>query len=379
MASKPIRVLVVDDSPVIREMIVDALTAQPDFVVVGTAADGYEALQGLESLRPDVVTLDLQMPRLDGPATLEAMLRSRPTPVIVVSSLAKRGAEAALQALDLGAMDYLAKPEGTAEMARVFGDELPQKVRNVRGADVCRILQIRRAKRLPVPKNRVPTSSAISAGTHFCGCIAIGVSTGGPPALARLFGSLVPPLPPIVVVQHMPATFTGPFAARLDSLSAIDVKEAATGDVLRPNAAYVAPGGKHLSLERVGGQIQAVVADGDPVSGHKPSVGVMLASVARLFGKHGLGVIMTGMGRDGADGCVGLRRAGGLVFGQDEATSDVYGMNKVAFAEGGVDLQLPLSELAEAISIEARRRCVQTGTATKLPVAAGEPIRSSHG
>jgi len=190
--------------------------------------------------------------------------------------------------------------------------------------------------------------------------VAIGISTGGPPALAQLFGALIPPLPPIVIVQHMPQMFTGPFANRLNSLSAIRVREAAQGDILRPNEALVAPGGKHLSLRRIGGRVEVVVADGDPVSGHKPSVDVMMRSAAQTFGKACVGVIMTGMGRDGADGCAAVRSAGGYVLGQDEATSDVYGMNKVAFVEGHVDVQTSLQNLPDAIAVQARRRCVGT-------------------
>lgn len=359
MNKKNIRVLIVDDSPVIRELISDALALHSDITVVGVAADGAVALRMLDQLRPDVMTLDLQMPRMDGLETLDQVLTQRPTPVIVVSSLTQRSADVTLQALDRGAMDYVAKPDGVAEMKRIFGDELPQKIRNMAGADVRRVLQLRQVR-----KQRSSTTRKVSLpggdelSDRFVGCVAIGVSTGGPPALSRLFSSLAPPMPPIVIVQHMPPMFTGPFAARLDSLSEIKIKEAATGDVLRPGTAILAPGGKHLSLRRVGGQVQAVVADGEPVSGHKPSVDVMMQSVAQLFGKHTLGVIMTGMGRDGADGCGFIRSAGGYVLGQDEESSDVYGMNKVAFIEGKIDRQVSLSNLADVVTSESRRRCV---------------------
>lgn len=198
---------------------------------------------------------------------------------------------------------------------------------------------------------RVLVIDAAGASRCASGCIALGISTGGPPALARLFAALAPPLPPIVVVQHMPETFTGPFAARLNSISALTVKEAVEGDVLRPNSVYVAPGGKQLSVRRRAESATIEIRDGDFVSGHKPSVDVMMASVAAVYGDRAIGVIMTGMGRDGADGCAKIRAAGGFVLGQDEASSDVYGMNKVAFIEGVVDMQVPLDRLAEAIVV----------------------------
>ncbi len=357
---KPIRVLVVDDSPMIRELIQDALATHADITVVGSAVDGFEALRVLDELRPDVITLDVQMPRLNGLDTLDRILACRPTPVVMVSALSQRAADVTLQALDRGAMDYVAKPDGLAEMKRTFGEELPQKIRNMAGADVRRVLQIRKTRQLRTTVSRQgATSTAPLPADRFMGCIVMGISTGGPPALTQIFSSLAPPLPPIVIVQHMPAMFTGPFANRLNSLSAIGVKEAVTGDVLRPNTALLAPGGKHLSLRRTPTGIQAVICDGEPVSGHKPSVDVMMNSAAQLFGKHCLAVIMTGMGRDGSDGCGAIRAAGGYVLGQDEASSDVYGMNKVAFVEGHVDLQVSLANLPESITNQARRRCIR--------------------
>jgi len=367
MSRKQIRVMVVDDSRVIRELICDGLAAHSDLVVVGTCADGIEALASLEVLQPDVVTLDLQMPRMDGLETLDRLLAYRPTPVIVVSALTQRAADVTLQALDRGAMDYVAKPDGGAEMKRVFGEELPQKIRNMAGADVRRVLQLRKTRQLRTAVRSVAATTTPERSDRFIGCIALGISTGGPPALAQLFGNLVPPLPPIVIVQHMPQMFTGPFANRLNSLSAIQVREATQGDILRPNEAIVAPGGKHLSLRRVGGRIEAVISDGDAVSGHKPSVDVMMRSAAQTFGKACIGVIMTGMGRDGADGCGFIRAAGGYVLGQDEGTSDVYGMNKVAFVEGHVDVQTSLQNLPEAIAAQVRRRCVGTNPAAVNP------------
>lgn len=206
------------------------------------------------------------------------------------------------------------------------------------------------ADALAVQSARVDEEMLICCAT---GCIAIGVSTGGPPALTRLFAALAPPLPPIVVVQHMPEMFTGPFAARLNAISSLTVKEAKDDELLAPNCAYVAPGGKQLTVRRRAESGVIEIRDGDFVSGHKPSVDVMMASVAAAYGNRCVGVIMTGMGRDGADGCGAIRAAGGFVLGQDEQSSDVYGMNKVAFMEGAVDLQTPLDRLAEAIVVRA--------------------------
>lgn len=350
MSRKPIRVLVIDDSPLVRELIVDSLTAQRDIVIVGTACNGDEGLRLLGELHPDVVTLDLQMPGKDGLATLDEILARRPTPVIVVSALTQRAAESAVQALQRGAMDYVAKPDGLAAMRQSFGEELPMKIRNMAGVDVARVLQVRRARGQRQGIAPVPVDDGAIA-RRASGCVAIGVSTGGPPALARLFAALAPPLPPIVVVQHMPEMFTGPFAARLNSLSSLAVKEAEEGDVLQPSCVYVAPGGKQLTLRRRGESSVIEVRDGDFVSGHKPSVDVMMSSAAAVYGNRCVGVIMTGMGRDGADGCGAIRAAGGFVLGQDEESSDVYGMNKVAYVEGNVDLQASLEHLPEAITL----------------------------
>ncbi len=374
VATKPIRVLVVDDSPLIRELICDALAEHADIQIVGKAADGVEALELLERLHPDLVTLDLQMPRMGGLETLDQILQRRPTPVIVVSSLSRPAADVTMQALDRGAMDYVAKPTGAANLPHTFREELPQKIRNMAGTDVRRVLEYRKARAVravAVKKAAAPSSTLMAHCAS--GCVALGVSTGGPPALSALFSALVPPLPPIVVVQHMPQMFTGPFAERLNSLSMLDVKEAQTGDKLRPNLALIAPGRRHLSLMRRGGHVEALVQDGEPVSGHKPSVDVMMLSAARLYGSRCLGVIMTGMGRDGADGCGAIRAAGGYVIGQDAATSDVYGMNKVAFVMGHVDVQLPLHGLAEAIMTRAQcvNRRTRSDEATRLsPISA---------
>ncbi len=363
MASAEIGVLVVDDSAVLRSIIADSIADTPGMKVVGKAGDGRQALKILQSARPDVITLDIQMPNMDGLATLDGILAQRPTPVIMVSSLTKLGAKITMDALERGALDYLAKPDYGAKTKTVLQEELPRKIRNAAGTDVRRILRIRQERivRRAAQKDRPPTGRDAEPPTPGPDvlkdkCIAIGISTGGPPALSSLFESLRPPMPPIVVVQHMPPSFTKPLAWRLDSLSQLSIKEAEQGDLLKPNQVLIAPGGTHLSLRGRGAAVKAVIRDGAPVSGHKPSVDVMMSTAAEIFGDKCLGVIMTGMGRDGAAGCGAIRSRGGYVLGQNEATSDVYGMNKVAHVEGHVDHQFGLNEAATVISREVQRR-----------------------
>ena len=369
ITGKRIRVLIVDDSAVMRAVIRDGIEATSDMEVAGMAADGRQAIASLDTVRPDVITLDVQMPNMDGLATLEAILEELPTPVIMVSSLTQQGAGATLEALDRGAIDYVAKPERGADTEAVLHGDLIRKIRMAAGTDVKRILEIRRerAKRRVErvrPERAIRVKPDVDVSELQNKCIAIGISTGGPPALASLFETLLPPMPPIVIVQHMPPQFTKSLAWRLDSLSKLSVKEAETGDVLRPNHVILAPGGKHLKIQRQGKLFKAIVCDGPNVSGHKPSVDVMMTSVAAAFGANCLGVVMTGMGRDGSDGCRAIRTAGGYTLGQDEATSDVYGMNKVAFVEGNVDRQFGLDEAAAVIT----RQMEKIGRATAAAV-----------
>lgn len=355
---KPARVLVVDDSALMRRMISDFVSAGQGLNVVGTARNGDEALQMCATLQPDVVTLDVQMPGKDGLATLTELLQAHPIPVVMVSSLTERGAETTLRALDIGAVDYVAKPDDLSERSH-FQDDLVNKIRLAAGTNVRRLQQIRKT-RSEVREREVNNPARKTAVTTFppeyrdC-CVAIGISTGGPPALTHLFQRLRTPTPPIVIVQHMPQNFTGPFAKRLDSISQLSVKEGATGDVLLPNHAFVAPGGRHMAVRRVGKQYVINIHDAAPVSGHRPSVDVMMTSVAESFGSKTLGVIMTGMGSDGVDGCAAIVRAGGYVLGQDQESSDVYGMNKAAFTSGFVHQQCSLDELHDMMPRQWQR------------------------
>jgi two-component system, chemotaxis family, protein-glutamate methylesterase/glutaminase len=357
MAEDNIRILVVDDSAVSRAIICDQIEAAPGMSVAARCRDGRAALEKVAALHPDVVTLDLQMPGMDGLAVLDVMLADNPVPVIMVSSLTYAGAAVTLDALERGAVDYVPKPEKGNMRDSSFGDELLSKIRGAVNVDVQRLIALRKKRRI-APK---PVSPAVvKPGADACPaelagrCVALGISTGGPPALTRLLAELRPPMPPIVIVQHMPPQFTGPLAGRLNSLSALTVREAVDGDVVEPNTVLIAPGGKHLEITRRGGRGRGYTPAGDPVSGHKPSVDVMMMGAAEAFGPNCLGVIMTGMGRDGVNGCRAIRKAGGYVLGQDEASSDVYGMNKVAFVEGNVDLQFALSDAATAITHQVR-------------------------
>jgi two-component system chemotaxis response regulator CheB len=360
MSPRVIRVLVVDDSALVREIICDFIRAAPGLEVAGTACDGKEALSLLDKVQPDVVTLDVQMPNMNGLETLDAILQRHPVPVIMVSSLTQLGANITLEALDRGAMDYVAKPESGTELDAALNRELIRKIRAMAGTDVRRMLKIRkeRAARVQAGVRQLTASRAkndIPSQELANKCIAIGISTGGPPALTTLFQTLEAQLPPIVVVQHMPPHFTKPLAWRLNSNSKLAIKEAESGDVLQPNHVYIAPGGRHLSLHEHSGQVKVALRDSEPMSGHKPSVDVMMKAAAQIYGSRCLGVIMTGMGRDGSDGCKEVRDRGGYVLGQDEASSDVYGMNKVAYIEGNVDRQFGLDEAAAVISQSVKR------------------------
>jgi len=367
MVQKTLRVLVVDDSKLIQTLISDLLEETSDIEVIATASDGKEAVRLARTLKPDVITLDVQMPKMDGLETLDAILSEQPIPVIMVSATTQLGGQITLEALDRGAIDYIAKPEGLKEAETTLRTELVRRIRMVGNTDVNKVLTMRRdraqkrkerreklglsnqtkAVPKPVPAAELPVSDK---------CIALGISTGGPPALAAMFEVLPESLPPIVIVQHMPANFTKAFANRLNSLSRVKVKEAETGDILLPGHAYLAPGGQHLEVIRhgtKGGKLR--VRDGDFVSGHRPSVDVMMSSAVKVYQDRLLGVIMTGMGRDGSDGCGEIKAAGGYVLGQDEATSDVYGMNKVAYQAGNVDRQFSLDEAAATVAAQVRR------------------------
>jgi len=347
-----VRVLVVDDSALMRRLLSDLLGASPEIEVVGSARDGREAVSQTAKLKPDVITLDVKMPEVSGLDALPAILAVHEAPVVMVSALTREGADVTLKALELGAVDFFPKPtRNQLTGMRADADQLIAKVLTAAGS------RVQRGRRGPAPAS-APTPApppvagrSSKAGDRPASVVVLGISTGGPQALSRVIPLLKPPAPPIVIVQHMPAQFTGVFAERLNRGSALEVREAAEGDLVVPNRVLVAPGGRHLRLTGVRPRVRATLGPPDEpaVGGHRPSVDVLFESAARIFQTAAVGVIMTGMGRDGVDGCKAILAAGGLTLGQDEATSVVYGMNKAAFLEGAVKTQFALDDLASIL------------------------------
>ncbi len=331
-----IRVLVVDDSATMRSLITAALNRDPDIEVCGAAGDPFEARGMIKALNPDVVTLDIEMPNMNGIEFLEKIMRLRPMPVVMVSTLTQAGAEMTLRALELGAIDCVAKPAdalGTQEAL----NEIVVKVKIAARASVRT-----KADTAPVVAR---TKSYMPSGD----IVAIGSSTGGVEALLAILTMFPDTCPPTVITQHMPATFTASFAARLDRASGAKVQEATDGALLEPGKVYVAPGGAtHLEVVRSGGLRCRLIA-GDPVSGHRPSVDVLFNSVANAVGDKAVGAILTGMGRDGAQGLLALRKARAKTLGQDEQSCVVYGMPRAAFEIGAVEKQVSLSSMGQSI------------------------------
>ncbi|EJL22110.1 chemotaxis response regulator containing a CheY-like receiver domain and a methylesterase domain [Caulobacter sp. AP07] len=330
-----IRVLVVDDSATMRGLITAALNRDPDIEVVGAAGDPFEARGMIKALNPDVVTLDIEMPNMNGIEFLEKIMRLRPMPVVMVSSLTQAGAEMTLRALELGAVDCVAKPTIATNTADTL-NEVAVKVKAAARASV-------RTKADGAPavrrKDYMPSGDIV----------AIGSSTGGVEALLSILSLFPETCPPTVITQHMPATFTASFAARLDRASGAKVQEAVDGALLEPGKVYVAPGGAtHLEIVRSAG-LRCRLTQGDPVSGHRPSVDVLFNSVAQAVGEKAVGAILTGMGRDGAQGLLAMRKAGARTVGQDEQSCVVYGMPRTAFELGAVEKQASLSSMGQTI------------------------------
>ncbi len=346
--SGPIRVLVVDDSALMRKLIADMLRSAPGIEVVGSARDGFEAVELAGRLKPDVITLDVEMPGKTGLEALPEILEVCPVPVVMVSALTKEGADVTLAALERGAFDFLPKPGGPRGIAelKACGDQLIFKVLS---AAQSRMRRQKPSSAPLAPRPAGPCQPPSSGATTAPACIAIGISTGGPQALSQTLPHLRPPIPPVVVVQHMPAPFTSAFAARLARQCAVPVKEAEDGEKVVPDQILIAPGGRHLVLVGRPPHVRTSLTDGPPVSGHRPSIDMLFQSVSRCYGASVAGFLMTGMGRDGVEGCKRILAAGGWTFGQDEATSVVYGMNKAAFLEGAIKQEFALNQLPELI------------------------------
>jgi two-component system, chemotaxis family, protein-glutamate methylesterase/glutaminase len=351
----PVKVLIVDDSALVRQALSDVLASDPEITVLGTASDPFVAARHIQTQVPDVITLDVEMPRMDGVTFLRKLMAQRPIPVVMCSSLTEQGSETLMQALEAGAVDVICKPRMGA--ARFLEESKAQICEVVKAAAHAR-LQRRATERgvTAVPPRKLSADAmlpppvpgqAMARTTERVVCI--GASTGGTESLREVFEVLPVASPGIVVVQHMPEKFTEAFARRLDGICEVEVKEAADGDAVLRGRVLIAPGNRHMMLQRSGARYYVAVKDGPPVSRHRPSVDVLFRSAAHSVGSNAVGIIMTGMGDDGAHGLLEMKQAGALTVAQDEASSVVFGMPKEAIALGAADKVLPLERLAAEI------------------------------
>ena len=338
------RVVVVDDSALVRSILSEIINKQTDMECVGAAADPLIAREMIRNLNPDVITLDVEMPKMDGIDFLSRLMRLRPMPVVMVSTLTERGAEVTLKALELGAVDFVAKPKiGVADGIRQLAADITEKIRIAARA------HIKRAAAAPAPGAPVapPPAPVVNIGRLSTEkIIFIGASTGGTEATKDVLVNLPADCPAVCITQHMPPGFTASYAQRLDGLCKIRVSEARDGERILPGHCYIAPGGKHFSVERSGANYIARVQDGEPVNRHKPSVEVLFNSAARVVGQNALGIMLTGMGADGAKAMRTMKDAGAYNLVQDEATCVVFGMPREAIAAGAADEVLPLGQIA---------------------------------
>lgn len=346
--SKKIKVVVVDDSALVRNLLKEILNAEKDIEVVATAPDPIAAREQIRTLNPDVITLDIEMPKMDGLEFLEKLMRLRPTPVVMVSTLTERGSEATMRALELGAVDFVAKPKLDMQNGiRQYAHEITEKIRMAARARIRALPPVSPPGKshsadivLPAIRNPVTSTEKI---------LVFGASTGGTEALKEVLIQMPPDCPGIVIAQHMPEGFTKSFAARLDSLCKISVKEAEHGERILPGHAYLAPGHSHLLVKRSGANYICELSQAEPVNRHRPSVDVLFRSAANHAGKNAIGIILTGMGKDGAIGMKEMKDTGAYNFAQDEASCVVFGMPKEAIAQGGVDEIVPLPQMAARI------------------------------
>jgi two-component system chemotaxis response regulator CheB len=351
-----VRVLIVDDSAVVRQTLSSLLSSDPEIEVIGTAGDPFVASERIAEQVPDVITLDIEMPRMDGLTFLKKIMAQHPIPVVICSSLAEKGAQSALRALEYGAVDIVTKPRvGTRQFLEDARITLCNVVKGAAGAS------LRPLRASPIVEPKLTADAILSRATHAMvetteKVVMIGASTGGTEALKVLLETLPADCPGIVIVQHMPELFTRAFASRLDGLCAITVKEAESNDTVLRGRALIAPGNHHLLLKRSGARYHVEVKDGPLVCRHRPSVDVLFRSAARYAGPNAAGVILTGMGDDGARGLLEMKQAGSVTIAQDEATSVVFGMPKEAIKLNCVDKVLPLQLIAGAILASADHR-----------------------
>jgi len=355
--TQKIRVLIVDDSKLIRDVLTAILNEQPDIEVVGAAADAFQARDLIKQLNPDVITLDVEMPKMNGLEFLDKLMRAKPTPVVMISTATERGSEVTFRALELGAVDFVTKPKLAEQTPDDYGDIIAEKVR---AAKTARLKGPRRsdgdfsaeATMPPVMKRPVP--KGVKTADRL---IAVGASTGGTEAIREFLVGMPDDCPGIVIVQHMPENFTKMFAERLNGLCRINVKEAEHNDPILPGHAYIAPGGKHLWVKRDDGQLLCKLSTEAPMNLHRPSVDFLFRSCAKFIGADAVGVIMTGMGRDGAAGLLKMKESGAWTIAQDEATSVIFGMPREAIEADAVHEVAPLSKLRDkALAASLKKR-----------------------
>jgi two-component system chemotaxis response regulator CheB len=365
-----IRVLIVDDSALVRKLLTEVINASPDMEVVGVAQDPFVAREKIKKLNPDVITLDVEMPKMDGITFLKNLMRLRPMPVVMVSSLTTSGADVTLQALEVGAVDYVSKPNNdVASTLSVYSEELLSKLRVAAGA---------RVKAFTPPSNIIKVDKKLNADAVISknnlvsfvttdAIIAIGASTGGTEAIKDVLMELPASTPGIVITQHIPGSFSAAFAERMNTISAMQVCEATDGQQVLPGHVYIAPGDKHLLVVRNGARYHCKLHDGPPVNRHKPSVDVLFRSVAQCAGANAVGALLTGMGSDGAEGLKELKDAGAPTLAQDEKTSIVWGMPGSAVKIGAADKVVPLHKVAQELLTltTAKRRFVANKPSSK--------------
>lgn len=352
-----IKVLVVDDSALMRQLLSEILSSAPDIEVVGQASDPYRAREKILELEPDVLTLDVEMPRMDGLTFLDKLMRGRPMPVVMVSSLTEKGCATTIQALELGAVDFITKPRIDLSDGMVeIGAEILEKVRRAARARVTR----RVTKPTPQLPAHAATADALATSTHKI--IAIGASTGGTQALSEMIPQMPADSPGIVTVLHMPASFTKAFADRLNETSQMEVREAADGDTVLPGKVLIAPGDFHMTVTRSGARYKVAINHDAPVNQFRPSVDVLFHSCARYVASNAVGVILTGMGNDGAEGLLAMRRAGAATFAQNEETCVVFGMPKQAIQLGAAEHIVSLDKMASSVLTECKKRMVPVAT-----------------
>ncbi len=354
--AKKIRVVVVDDSALVRSLLAEIINRQPDMACVGAANDPLVAREMIRELDPDVLTLDIEMPKMDGLDFLARLMRLRPMPVVMISTLTERGAEVTMKALELGAVDFVSKPRiGVVDGLSEIAAQIVEKIRVAAQANVKRIVAATGA----MPATKAVNNSMLRAGAAVSGFLSeklvfIGASTGGTEAIKEVLIRLPADFPGVLITQHMPPGFTTTFAARLNGLCKLAVREATQGERILPGHAYIAPGGYQFRIDRSGANYVAVVEDCEPVNRHKPSVEVLFRSAAKVVGKNAFGVMLTGMGNDGAKAMREMKDAGSYNYVQDEASCIVFGMPREAIAHGAADEILPPAEIAEALIVKLR-------------------------